>query len=369
MIEDEGTYSVFRGNRGDTDAKWDITGVTFLPDGKDETLLVSNEEGALVRIKVLGKDTNASGSRHRRQQEMGSYLQASKTAAYDVKIGPIRTLTSSGAIALAVSECGRSAVINTTSPWITPSIVNTGKLAWASHLQLSSATPYMALGTSNSVSVYSFSDGVLRASPSAELGGPLRVTPVYCVSQYIPGGSPDIIASGWYDGKVRIHDLRCSQRTWSNENGTTKNQAALAPVITLSDPWRSFDPIYSLAARSSPSMDSESGAGTGGLPHYGHYLIAGTALHAAVCLWDVRKPDDSWSLFAPGQDRSPVYSLKAEGSRIWGVTERRAFIIDFTPNASSTRYPQVTDHGAHNAGKPYLHRYGSSTSIRSYYDL
>ena len=367
VVEYEGSHLVFPSIQGDPNSILDITGLTFLPDG--ETLLVSNFEGTLVRVRISPDNDGAIETlpKDRNRREADRPLQASRTAIYDVKIGRIRTLTSSGTIAVSVAESGQTAVVNSASPWMKPAIVNIGKVTWSSHLELDSSTPYLALGTRSSVSVYPFSDGVLRASPTAELGGPGRGTPVYCVAQYIPGGSPDILASGWYDGKVRIHDLRCSQRTWSLDSTTL---GALAPVMTLSDPWRSFDPVYSLAAR---GMLDDEGArrtgchgGGGGLAHQHHYLTAGSSFHSVVCLWDVRQPSESWSLFAPGGDRSPVHSLKTEGSRIWGVTERRAFVVDFAPDAASTRFPDV-ERGAHHTGNPYLHRYGSRLSLKVHY--
>jgi hypothetical protein len=63
---------------------------------------------------------------------------------------------------------------------------------------------------------------------------------------------------------------------------------------------------------------------------YGEYGIAGGgARHGTVCLFDIRYPKKGWSVFSPGGKGSPVYSLKGEGGKIWGVTEKRAFVLAF----------------------------------------
>jgi hypothetical protein len=63
---------------------------------------------------------------------------------------------------------------------------------------------------------------------------------------------------------------------------------------------------------------------------FGEYGIAGgRARHGTVCLFDIRYPKKGWSVFSPGGKGSPVYSVKGEGGRIWGVTEKRAFVLAF----------------------------------------
>jgi WD40 repeat protein len=189
--------------------------------------------------------------------------------------------------------------------------------------------------------------GSLASEPMAILSGPGRSTPVYTVGQFLPGGSPELIATGWFDGKVRIYDLRsASQSGFETLEGvepatSSAGPTPLNPVLTLSDPWRSFDPIYSLATRS--EMSDPQANSQGGLPHQYHYLAAGSALHSVVCLWDVRRPSTGWSVYAPGGDNSPVYTLRAEGSRVWGATQWRAFVLDFGPEAKDTIWPRVDD--------------------------
>jgi hypothetical protein len=63
---------------------------------------------------------------------------------------------------------------------------------------------------------------------------------------------------------------------------------------------------------------------------FGEYGIAGGgARHGTVCLFDIRYPKKGWSVFSPAGKGSPVYSLKGEGGRVWGVTEKRAFVLAF----------------------------------------
>lgn len=157
---------------------------------------------------------------------------------------------------------------------------------------------------------------------------------VYAITHGPPaspwGTSPQILASGWFDGIVRIYDLRAA----SNLPPLQKDGQSISqhtPILTMQDPW-SWDPVYSLSL------------GGGG----GTHVAAGMARHSVVALWDIRNVMSSspergrktgWSVHAPGNDQSPVYGLVAEGSRIWGVTERRPFILDFANHAGS--WPDV----------------------------
>ncbi|KIM24653.1 hypothetical protein M408DRAFT_331632 [Serendipita vermifera MAFF 305830] len=339
IVFKEGTYTIFPSAHG-----FDITGIEFLPDGgKDETLLVSNHSGSLVRIQLP--------TPHRGQPT----FQAKRTAQYVTGSNTIRILKVTGTMGVAFSVDGKASVVNTASPWIPPATAIVGKKAWSAYIETGSSSPYIAVGTDEHVAVHSFTNGLLSAEPSAVLGGPGRPTPVYCVGEFIPGGNPNIVASGWYDGKVRVHDLRSSQRDWLSESSTpSKKRTTLAPVMTFSDPWRSFDPIYSLAVRGRMEDKNDSSGGNG-MPHQHHFLTAGSALHSVVCLWDVRSPSRSWSVYAPGGDRSPVYSLKAEGSRIWGATQWRAFVLDFAPDAPKTSFPFVQDNAAMKEPPTYVH--------------
>lgn len=109
------------------------------------------------------------------------------------------------------------------------------------------------------------------------------------------GSSDHTLLSAWHDGVARLHDLRTGS----------------APVLELSDPWSDAG-LYSCAFVGA------------------HGVAAGGAQHGQVSVWDVRSPRSSgWSLFSPGGRGSPVYALAGEGGRVWGVTEKRAFVLAF----------------------------------------
>lgn len=313
----------------------DITGLAFLPDGgTDESFLASNISGSLVRLRLRSKD------------ESGRTLTSNRivrTAHYSLPDGSIKSLSTCGSIALAGLSTGVASIVNTNTPWTQPHNINVGRTCWSTHLELSGLTPYAAIGTESNITVHAFANGSLSEDPLAVLAGPGRAVPAYCMGSYLPGSSPDVIASGWYDGKVRIHDLRCSQRIWETDNFSNEGPDALSAVMTLSDPWRSFDPIYSIASRPVPGETSATGTTASDAPHQYHFIAAGSAMHSVICLWDVRQPRTGWSVYAPGGDSSPVYSLQAEGSRLWGANQWRAFVLDFGPEAEMTVYPNVAD--------------------------
>ncbi|WOO81489.1 uncharacterized protein LOC62_03G005011 [Vanrija pseudolonga] len=106
---------------------------------------------------------------------------------------------------------------------------------------------------------------------------------------------PSLLLAAWHDGAARMYDLRAP---------------SASAVLELRDPW-SDAALYSAAFVGESSV------------------AAGSAQHGQVSVWDVRRPDDGWSLFSPGGRGSPVYELHGEGGRLWGVTERRAFVLSF----------------------------------------
>jgi len=62
-----------------------------------------------------------------------------------------------------------------------------------------------------------------------------------------------------------------------------------------------------------------------------YHIVGGGARHGLLGIWDTRFPKtgNGWSLFTPGGKGSPVYKLQGEGGRIWGVTEKRGFMLAF----------------------------------------
>ncbi|PVF97638.1 hypothetical protein CPB86DRAFT_415169 [Serendipita vermifera] len=344
----EANYTVFR-----ADSDFDISGVEFLPDGgADQTLLVSNVVGELIRIKL----SPSAGE--------GGASEVVRTAQYriDSKPDSIRSLTSNGNIALALGASGKATLINTASPWTSPVTTTISKVGWSAHLELGSSSPYAAFGTHEHVFIHDISGGRLSEKPTNILGRPVGDTPVYCVGQFLPGGRPDLIVSGWYDGKVRVHDMRSSRRAGPIETSKGNAPSPLAPVMVMADPWRAFDAIYTIGARG-PVADESNGANArfGGVSNQSHYLTAGSARHSVVCVWDIRNSKAGWSVYGPGGENSPIYSLKVEGSRVWAATQGTAFVLDFGPEASQTAFPRVSDKIPRNLPSTYVHHPGESS--------
>ena len=48
-----------------------------------------------------------------------------------------------------------------------------------------------------------------------------------------------------------------------------------------------------------------------------------------------------WSVHAPGNDSSPVYSLVVDGSRVFGANESRGFVFDFGMGVKEGTYPPL----------------------------
>jgi len=133
-------------------------------------------------------------------------------------------------------------------------------------------------------------------------------------------GSDQVLVSGWYNGSVNIHDLRASIRL---RNFSSSSSAPhLLPVLTFVEP--SVDPIYCVAT----------GGGSS------NYIAAGLARHGMVAFWDIRgRRSTGWSVYAPGNDSSPVYSVVLESSRLFGVTQTRPFVYDFGPGVVEDTHP------------------------------
>lgn len=319
----------------------DITGLAFLPNiGATRQMLITDMSGCVMRIHSDVGSTSFSEARPRLTGRWyGKSTYASQTARYDHPREAIKALSTSGSMALTISTTGFLSFFNTSAPWVNPSTYQSQKTGWTCHLQLEASTPFAATGLQTGASVIA-----IRASgfdsttqPLARLGGSKDPCPVYAISPFLPGASPDIITTGWYDGKVRVHDLRLppvSAASTSAPSSPLSGSPLLKPVMTLSDPWRSFDAIYSLSARGVPSS-------SGNYSH--HYVTAGSAQHSVVAIWDVRSPPAGWSVYAPGGDRSPVYALVTEGSRVWGTTQSRAFMLDFAWGSTpmDRRWPHV----------------------------
>jgi len=155
------------------------------------------------------------------------------------------------------------------------------------------------------------------------------------------GSSPQILVSGWYDGPVRCYDLRSSSRFASHPTTpmTQRDPAPLRPMLRLHDPW-SYESTYSVSC----------GGGSGS------FIAAGSARHSVVSFWDVRFPAAGWSVHAPHNDRSPVYQVILESSRLFAATESRPFVYDFGPGVTKETYPHLSPSQANRL----RHKKGSS---------
>lgn len=116
-------------------------------------------------------------------------------------------------------------------------------------------------------------------------------TSIYAMHHY----APSLLLTGWYHGPANIHDLRLSSEY---------------PVIAMND---SLDD----GAAYSVSTDG------------GNRILVGGANHGLVKIFDVRMPSKGWSIYL-GRERSPVYAIKGEHSRLFAATEGTVWECDFT---------------------------------------
>lgn len=247
-----------------------------------------------------------------------------------------------------------SGLVSLSLPGSEPSTttVDLQRRSWTALSRPQASTPYAVFGSSSSstpLTVHATAFG-LGTEPSIVLfantrqlhtpGNSGSASAVYALDSSplcAPWGASDqIVTSGWYDGGVRVYDLRSSLRTTKEEKSGT-NATHLLPSFSFSDPW-SPEPIYSLA----------SGGGAGA------HIAAGAARHSVVSFWDVRNVSQQinsphprhnarfgWAAHAPLNDSSPVYSLIMESSKVWGATQSRPFVFDFGPDVVGDTYPNV----------------------------
>ena len=127
-----------------------------------------------------------------------------------------------------------------------------------------------------------------KLSGLTELAEPFK-TSIYAMHQY----APSLLLTGWYHGPANIHDLRLSGQY---------------PILAMNDPLDD-GPAYSV------STDG------------GHRIIVGGANHGLVKVFDVRMPSKGWSIYL-GRERSPLYAIKGEHSRIFAATEGTVWECD-----------------------------------------
>ncbi len=245
---------------------------------------------------------------------------------------------------------------NAAAPWVPPqtfSPFEAGKVnIWCARVSPMASTPFVAFGGSAPLSLYALENFGSKRDAFAVLGDqgdqPLSVyslcrPPDDTINEVSPpwGSADQVIASGWYDGSVRFHDLRSNHRN---------KQGHLLPVLKLHDRTGSGGALYCLVV------------GGGG----GTRIVGGRANHGIISIWDLRNKNGAiynanepaindtafvtkggWSIFPPESNWSSTYDLALEGSRIWGVGHQGPFLLDFSPESqlgrhSGIRYPIPT---------------------------
>ncbi|GAA5939623.1 hypothetical protein JCM1841_000028 [Sporobolomyces salmonicolor] len=222
------------------------------------------------------------------------------------------------------------------APWQPPVILPFSTKPWSVLLSPSSSSSrpsWLAVGHSGTAPLTLFHlDSTGSPLPAfVHLACSAKPTSVYALTTPSPLCSPFLhptqtLVAAFFDSTTRIYDLRLpppsitsTPSSWADDDRGGKTGTG-NEILRLSDPW-SDDPCYSVAV--------------GGA--MGARVAVGSARNGAVRLFDVRQPSQPVSggggrgitAFAPGKDRSPVYGLAMEGSRVWGVTERRGFVFEF----------------------------------------
>ncbi|KAJ3502422.1 hypothetical protein NMY22_g18588 [Coprinellus aureogranulatus] len=319
-----------------------IVSIAFIGDGGlDNTLLVAYQEHLVERITLVAPTPDGETPLSFTRTPLPVFPKGDYIESFSTCSGHLLSLSSNGVARLAHQSILFNGEDNIPkSFWI--SSIDLAERSWKSHLSLTPSTPFAALGSTSKTPLTIHNilpDSGLSTLPSViphteKSTDPdnLSSSAVYGITQ-APlsspwGSSPQILASGWFDGRARIYDLRCASHSpkpsCTNPKFTSTGTPLLTPVLVMADRW-STEPVYALS----------SGGGSGA------HLAAGTARHSVVSFWDVRAPRDGWSVHAPGNDRSPVFDVHLESSRLFGVTDLRGFVYDFGPDMTADCYPSI----------------------------
>ncbi|KIP10222.1 hypothetical protein PHLGIDRAFT_115679 [Phlebiopsis gigantea 11061_1 CR5-6] len=296
----------------------DISALVCVPDGgADRTIFVGYVNGGMERISLPNTGHSAQ------------HLSASHRVHYDFHGGcSVEALSTSSSHLLSLSSDGTAALLSLDPDSPRLETIDLGTRSWSCHLRMDASTPYAVFGTTSldPLCVHPVCESSFSAQPLVSLSSPTtseRPTAVYALSSAPPacawGASDQIVVSGWFDGNVHVFDLRSPVRS-----ATQSSRPSILPVMSFCDPW-SPEAIYSLSC------------GGGSASH----ITAGSARHSVLAFWDVRSPYKGWSVHAPGNDSSPVYSVVMDGSRVFGANESRGFVYDFGPGVTEETYPPV----------------------------
>lgn len=276
-------------------ARDDITGIVKLPS---DQYMISTIGGKLQRITI----PPISGKEH-------TYLSSRVgiTAHYHHPAkNSIETLSSDGNTIISAAHDGLVSLFSASSPWIPPITTKIPSRPWSSLINMSASTPFAAIGTSslNPLQLYPLRQTGFDTGSPTILSGPTTRSAVYSITGVPPTmampytNSPSsLLLSAWFDGHARLHDLRSASKSGA--------------VMEWSDPW------------SDSSLYSVTFTGMG-------CIVGGAGRHGLIHVWDPRRGSKTgWSAFIPGRPESPIYDLKGEGSRVWGVTSSAAFVLAF----------------------------------------
>jgi len=301
-----------------THPKSDITSLTCIPECEDDRMVFVGYANGTMEKLVLPPAKVGS-------QDI-IFVPSSSREAFDDHVDSIvESISASSTHFLSVSSSG-SASLRALSGEPSENILLDAR-GWSSLLSTRSSRQYAAFGTSSihPLAVHDVLPTGISPNPFFLLDVPAdysRPTAVYDITSApisSPWGASDqIVVSGWFDGFVRVHDLRACTTSSSD------NPGSLQPALAFEDPW-SFEPVYSVSC------------GGGASAHIG----AGSARHSVVSFWDVRYAGKGWSVHAPGNDSSPVYSVVIDGPRVFGANQSRGFVLDFGPGVQEGTYPAI----------------------------
>lgn len=274
-----------------------------------------------------------------RQQPL-SHVGADLPVVNDPR-GPIASL----ALTLKQRSAAQShnvSIQSISSPWQSAKTIPFPTKPWSVHL--SPFRSWLAVGHSGTAPLSVFqldSTGAPIAVPS-QIAHTSRSTSVYGLTTPSPHSSlfsnpEQTLIAAFYDATTRVYDLRVpSFGSPSDWDAHASDARPPNEVVRLVDPW-SDDPCYSV--------------GIGGA--MGSYVAVGSARNAAVRLFDIRSParPSGITAFAPGRDRSPIYALEMEGSRVWGCTENRGFVLDFEAFEAPRRRTEPVAYVSHQDGE------------------
>lgn len=357
VIQKETIYNVAKKQDG---SRGDIIGIAPLADGQ---VIVAQFDGTIQRLS-LGLGPNGGGIWRSTAHYAGDTANPrsgttptntntnTTTASGSVSKSAINTMSHDGDSFMTTTSGPNpcAMIYSARSPWVEPTRIElpgTEPRAWSSLIATTSKYlgPSMMLGLSSKIVIYNSDPHHHHGQndkPIRTLTGPDPPSRSSAYDIKLPppnsGHHPSLLLSAWYDSHLRLHDLR-----------TPTSEA----VVEFSDPWSWAD---------GSAMYSCAWVGENG-------IAGGGARHGTVCLFDIRKStlkvgaqrvqrdrktrtrsDNNhakagggvggggdgggrggrgWSIFSPGGKGSPVYQLRGEGGRLWGVTEKRAFVLSF----------------------------------------